>query len=136
MIANAPTARASVDTPTSDVSSPQTTNSTPRKSSCDGNADFDAHRRRFGRRHAEAQARAVDNAARHVHLHRVAMERLARPVAVGARFRPRFAAAAAVRAGGTDRHVDGYDQSPRGFELRQRYFGAQHVGVGGLAEKT
>jgi hypothetical protein len=88
---------------------------------------------------AESQTRAVGDAARHSHFHGAAVQRFAGAVTVSARFGPRFAAAAAARAGGSHRHVDWDDQPARRFEFRERDFGAQHVGViavRALAEKT
>src|SRR5262249_52442174 len=117
--ANAPTPSASVEIPTSIVNSPQTTNSSPRKSTCEatirtGNlesrgtyddANFDAHGRRVRRIEAEAQARAVDDARRNGNADDVMRQKFAGAETFCARFGPGLAAAAANRARGAQLEI-------------------------------
>src|SRR5581483_11108599 len=149
--ATAPTPSASVDTPTSVVRSPQTTKRTPTKSTCasmadwrvrigglnggpDGDADLDAHRRAVGRRDAQADARAVGDAGWHADADMLLEERVARSAAERARFGPRLAAAAAVRARDAHGQLERDDAAVDRFARRERELGADEV-VGVRAEK-
>ena len=65
----------------------------------------------------------------------MAQERIAGAAAVGARFRPGFAAAAAPRARAAKRHLEGNDRSGRRIAPRQPHFGRENLGAPALAQK-
>src|SRR5262245_17144624 len=130
MIENAPTPSASVDTPMSVVSRPQAMNKMPRKSTCwstDSDANFDADGRRAARTQTKTKRRAVCDAGGHRDANRMIDQRVARAAAVDARLGPRFAAAAAVPAGGAHRHVDRNVEPGLRFVARHGHFRREHV---------
>src|SRR5205807_1894456 len=145
MIAAAPTPSASVDAPTSAVSIPQMTKSTPSRSTwedkkpgfsgggADRHAHFDADRcRGVWGAHAEAEARAVGDAGRHGDADLMPEHAVARSAAVVAPLGPRLAAAAAARARAADGDVDGHREAAPRLALRHADFGRHDVRVGAL----
>lgn len=62
-------------------------------------------------------------------------QRFAGAAARVARLGPRFAAAAADRAGAADRHLERHDEAAGRFASRQVQLSRQQVGAGTLAQK-
>ena len=146
--ATAPTPSASVDTPTSVVSRPQTTKRTPTKSTwdchrtigtsriqatdgdsgdsgrrrTDRDADFDAHRRRRRGDVTRKRKRAPSATPAGTET-RTGWWNSDSPVPRQqiARLGPRLAAAAAVRTGAAHRHFERHDEAAPRFALRQRH---------------
>ena len=101
----------------------------------DGDAYFDSHRGGVRRRHAEAETRAVGNPGGHTKMDGMMEKRLAGAAARVAPLGPRFAAAAADRAGASERHVERHDKAPGRLAFRQVQLGLQQVGAGTLAQE-
>ena len=72
----------------------------------DGDADFDAHRRRVRGVDAETEAGAVRDAGRHREPQRMMHQAMARPAAGSAGFGPCLAAAAADLTRAAQRHLE------------------------------
>src|SRR5262245_25733474 len=145
IMATAPMPRASVDRPTSAVSTPQMTKRMPSRSTCDlvnyaivigdADAELDAHGRSARRPHAKADARAVGDAGRHRHPHRPADRQRAAAAALVAALGPGFAASAARHARVANRHFDRHDEAVGCFAPGHLQFRAEQSVVGVLAEE-
>src|SRR6185295_11003529 len=132
-IATAPTPSESIERPMSAVRTPQMMRRMPTKSTwadTDGktgrsgsgtnrDAHFDADRPGVRRAQPEPERRAVCDAGRQRHAHRVTEQRVAGAEAASARLGPGFAAAAATRTSAADRHVERHDHAAARFLLGQ-----------------
>src|SRR6185312_1208425 len=132
----APTPSASVETPITATSAPQTTKRMETKSTCvfnlderflDGDAQVDADRSGLTRRHAEAAGSAVGDTRGHGDVEGVVEELFAEPGAARARFGPRLAAAAAARTGAAGRHRERQHAAGERFARRERQLGFEEI---------
>src|SRR5581483_4981610 len=153
--ASPPTPSASIDTPTLVISSHQTTNSVPARSTCaalvatsapsgildsgggsHGYPQLHANRRRRMRRgDLKPEPRAVGDARGQGNPHVVRVKRLAGAGTAIALVAPRAAAAAAARARAPHRHLERNDQAAARLGRRQPQFGREHRRPGFFAEK-
>src|SRR5689334_23268022 len=141
--ATAPIASASVDRPTRVVSRPQRMKRMPTTSTLlndaigdrggDRNANFDAGGVGASRRNPKADARAICDPGRERHADGMVLHQRAGAMTAWARLSPCLAAAAAMKAEMTQRHLDRDDEPVPCLAGRDRNFSPQHVIVFMLA---
>ena len=87
------------------------------------------HGRFVWRVDAEMKARAVDDARRNRHQQTARHQRVAGATALNTSLGPRFAAAAASRAGGTQEHLNRHDSAPLRLFTRKTDFRFERFGA-------